>query len=33
MILMCWLAAVNYGKKVAVLDYVSPSPQGREIMT
>jgi len=32
MILICWLAAANYGKKVAVLDYVSPSPQGREIM-
>ena len=31
MILICWLAAAKYGKKVAVLDYVSPSPQGREI--
>lgn len=32
MILICWLAAAKYGKKVAVLDYVSPSPQGREII-
>ena len=32
MILICWLAATKYGKKVAVLDYVSPSPQGREII-
>ena len=32
MILLCWLAAAKYGKKVAVLDYVSPSPQGREII-
>ena len=30
--ILIWLAAAKYGKKVAVLDYVSPSPQGREIM-